>query len=378
MADDERPEDSVAFDSNDTIDDGKQLTRDNRSIETKFLAAYYRKVGATPRLSREDEVRHAGELQEARRAFAALVLELPPDWLAAILDRASGDPSGGRRWPLRQLEICYNRMIQRASDDDDRHVKRITQEAIRQKRRIDRVRNTLILANLPFVVHVVRHFNSRTVPFMDLVQEGNIGLMEAVDRFEPDRGFRFTTYAIWWIRRSLSMAFAEKARFFRRPDHVRERLRTLGGASRELRERLGRKPTTREIARRMQLPLHKVIELLEIVKDPHPLESFGDPDETPGILHFVADPKAQSPLKRTLDRELRERLVAAMGALTPREKKVVRLRHGLGNRTRRTLKEVGRILKISRQRVQQIEHSALSKIRSRLEEQELGDDCDVH
>jgi RNA polymerase primary sigma factor len=320
-----------------------------------------------PPLSRDDEHRLAVEFLEDRRAFATLVLNLPFALKEVVFDDEFAPPSAGQRWPMPQLEACYARILQLASDVDDSDTKRIASEARQLKERIDQARTQLILSNLAFVVSQVGQIRWRTVPFADLVQEGTLGLLEAVDRFEPERGHRLSTYAVWWIRRSLSAALRDAKRLIRIPEHTQLRMQALQRVRSEFHEALGREPTRRELAAGLDLPLETVAELSTLSREPIPLENFGASNDMPGYLQVLADPDAPDPLRKAMDRNLCERIHAALGMLASREARVVRLRFGIGGRRRRTLKEIGRLLNVSRERVRQIECIALAKLQTHLE-----------
>jgi len=238
--------------------------------------------------------------------------------------------------------------------------------------RLDRARDALIVGNLRLVVHLSKEYHSYNISFMDLVQEGNLGLIEAVDRFECERGHRFGTYAAWWIRRSILLAFAEKSGIIRTSRYMKKRIRELQLAGQDLASSLGRPPTSQEIASRMQIPVSKVDELRTMGKEPAPLDTGGADGESKGLLKTVPDDSLPSPLSSMLTRERRDRVQAAMKHLEPREKTVLKLRFGMGGEQRRTLKEIGKILRVSRERVRQIERLAMARLMSDPGTRDLG------
>ena len=320
-----------------------------------------------PPLSRDDEHGLAIELKEARRAFATLVLNLPVALRAIVFDDAVPPPSVGQRWPLPQLEACDARILELASEIDNSDTKDVASRAKQLKARIDRARTQLVLSNLAFVFSQVGQMSRHSVPFVDLVQEGILGLIEAVDRFEPERGYRLSSYAVWWIRCSLFTALRENRRLIRIPEHTQQRLQALRRARRETHEALGREPTRRELAADLNLPLETVNELSMLFHDPVPLEHLASPDDLPDYLQCLADPDSPDPLHEAMDRNLCEKVHGALGLLGPREARVIRLRFGIGRCRRRTLKEIGKLLEVSRERVRQIECTALQKLQCHLE-----------
>jgi RNA polymerase primary sigma factor len=247
----------------------------------------------------------------------------------------------------------------------------LLREAREQKRHVDHARDALILANLRLVVHIAKKYLNHGISFMDLIQEGNIGLMKAVEKFEYERGNKFSTYAYWWIKQAIERAIADKARIIRIPVHVNEKIKKISRVARELGETLGRKPTPQEIAKKLRMPVAKVEEILGVVQEPQALEDVSSSDDdSPGLLRFVADPNAPSPLERTVDRELREKIKETLRVLNTREEEIIRLRFGIGREMPYTLEEIGRVMALSRERVRQIEATALKKIQSA---QECGD-----
>jgi RNA polymerase primary sigma factor len=319
-------------------------------------------MGATPLLTKDGEVEIARELQQAREACAKLFLRLPRRCREQVLNGEAADARRGRRWPLDSLEQSYERLKEYTRLNDDAPVEKIAGSLRRHKVRIDRARDAMILANLRLVTHIVKKYAKQGVPFMDLIQEGNIGLMRAVEKFEFEKGYKFSTYAYWWIKQAITRAIADKARMIRIPVHVGEKLKRVQRVVDVLAEELGRSPTSREIAMRMEVPETKVKELLELVQEPQSLDSFKGDDELPGALYFIADPNAEDPLAGTLTRELKDKMRAALGVLDAREEQIIRLRFGIGHDEAHTLEEIGRVVNLSRERVRQIEGLALRKI----------------
>ena len=350
----------------------------------KKLAAEFMELKLSPRMfdALTDQLRsHINEIRQIEKEIMIIAVRdagMPrKDFIATFPKNETSarwlakHVKAGKKYsaPLAKLKDEVERRQKKLTLLEEQHhlsvndIKEINREVSIGEAKARRAKKEMVEANLRLVISIAKKYTNRGLQFLDLIQEGNIGLMKAVDKFEYRRGYKFSTYATWWIRQAITRSIADQARTIRIPVHMIETINKLNRISRQMLQEMGREPTPEELAVRMEMPEDKVRKVLKIAKEPISMETPIGDDEDSHLGDFIEDQSVASPIDQATMESLRETTHSVLAQLTPREAKVLRMRFGIDMNTDHTLEEVGKQFDVTRERIRQIEAKALRKLR---------------